>query len=42
MAMLDALDLSEALLKMDQVICAFKNYENKMLERAKEVTAITM
>lgn len=42
MAMLDALELSEALLHTENIKSALENYESKMLERAKEVTAITM
>ncbi|WP_144281880.1 FAD-dependent oxidoreductase [Chryseobacterium echinoideorum] len=42
MAMLDALELSEELLHIENIKSAFENYERKMLERAKEVTAITM
>lgn len=42
MAMLDALELSEELLKEQNIKSAFENYETKMLERVKEVTAITM
>jgi len=42
MAMLDALELSEELLHAENIKSAFENYESKMLERAKEVTAITM
>lgn len=42
MAMLDALELSEELLHTENIKSAFENYESKMFERAKEVTAITM
>jgi len=42
MAMLDALELSEELLHTENIKSAFENYESKMLERAKDVTAITM
>ncbi|WP_419210887.1 FAD-dependent oxidoreductase [Maribacter sp. X9] len=42
MAMLDALELSEELLNTENIKSAFENYESKMFERAKEVTAITM
>ena len=42
MAMLDALELSEELLKEQNIKSAFENTETKMLERVKEVTAITM
>jgi 2-polyprenyl-6-methoxyphenol hydroxylase-like FAD-dependent oxidoreductase len=42
MAMLDALELSEELLHAENIKSAFENYESKMFDRAKEVTAITM
>ncbi|MDR7128039.1 2-polyprenyl-6-methoxyphenol hydroxylase-like FAD-dependent oxidoreductase [Algoriphagus sp. 4150] len=42
MAMLDALELSEALLHSENIKSAFENYETRMFERAKEVTAITI
>lgn len=42
MAMLDALELSEELLRTENIKSAFENYESKMLERAKEATAITI
>lgn len=42
MAMLDALELSKELLHTENIKSAFENYESKMFERAKEVTAITM
>ena len=42
MAMLDALELSEEFLHTENIKSAFENYETKMFERAKEVTAITM
>lgn len=42
MAMLDALELSEELLKAKNIKSAFENYETKTFERIKEVTAITM
>lgn len=42
LAMLDALELSEEFLQTENIKSAFENYESKMFERAKEVTAITM
>ena len=42
MAMLDALELSEELLHIENVKSAFENYETKMFERAKEVKELTM
>jgi 2-polyprenyl-6-methoxyphenol hydroxylase-like FAD-dependent oxidoreductase len=42
MAMLDALELSQELLQTENMQLAFENYETKMLERIKEVVAITM
>ncbi|MFL9845600.1 FAD-dependent oxidoreductase [Flavobacterium rhizosphaerae] len=42
MAMLDALELSEELLRNENIKLAIANYESKMFERLKEVTAMTM
>lgn len=42
LAMLDDLELSEALLGDNNVKLAFENFEQKMLERAKEASALTM
>lgn len=42
MAMLDALELSEALLHSDNVQTAFEQYESQMFERVKEVASVTL
>ncbi|MET4083171.1 2-polyprenyl-6-methoxyphenol hydroxylase-like FAD-dependent oxidoreductase [Pedobacter sp. UYP30] len=42
MAMLDALELSEAMLNGKNLKLAFENFERKMLERASAITALTM